>query len=198
MPAPKLMVCFLFTAETFDTRQLDAPATLKVAGKRRSASRAVAFPGDVGGRLFSLVLGNVIPDEFSDRLRVFFQSVEQRGCRGALRPAKSSADRVDEHQIRHVQNRAIVLYHLRWTRGIQAVVADQDAARTEEPKVHVSRRGPGAAVEAKREAAAGRAFTRLFGVSDIENVRLGFAGPIRRGKHAGRGRVLDFLSGNDD
>src|SRR5207247_806480 len=87
------------------------------------------------------------------------------------RATEAGADRVDENQVRLIEQRILIVHRLVRRRERAAVLLEQDAPRPEQSHVQPDGRGAGTAVERKSDWTLRQIPRVVPGVSDVENGR---------------------------
>ena len=95
-----------------DPVQIHALLVLQIAGEVGGAGGAVAFAGQELGRCPAAMARSVEPDELAHRLHVAIHAVELPRVVPRRGTAVAGGDRVDEDQVRDVQDRVFVVHQL--------------------------------------------------------------------------------------
>ncbi len=137
-------------------------------------------------------------DEVAHRFDVLFVAVELFGFLAGRRPAIARAHRVDEDQIRAIQQAELVVDQPvgRWHKLVH--IARMHTARPQQAHVHPDRRRARAAVEGESERLLARFVNALAQVGDIEDRRPVLAFVVLEHHGPGDGLVGDCLAVDGD
>src|SRR6267143_2195648 len=170
---------------------MSASANSPTANLRDSST---AFAGEKLRRRPALTARGVEPDEIGHGLHIFLDAVELRGRFAGDCAAVARRNRIDEDEIRDVEERCIVVDQL-IRRGKQRTgVAHLHAAWTKQAKVQPNGGGTRSAIEAECNWALACIADIIFSISHVEDA--GFGRPVFEYQQHGSGRrgVLDLLS----
>ncbi len=151
-------------------------AALELVDHGRRSRGPVAFPADVLRRGPALVRRDPGANELGDGLSVLAHAPELLALVLAEWTAVPGPDRIDEDEVRDVEDRErVVLHQERWCAVVLRVAGDHDALRSECTHVQPYRRGARAAVPQERHRAFRRVRDAVLDVGDRKNTRLRLA-----------------------
>ena len=162
-------------------------------GQARRAERAVTLADEELGRVPALVHRQVAQDEAVKGLQVRVHAGEVLG-HGLAHGARVAGERrVNEDQVRFVEQRVLVRGQREGRAGCGVGAVRLDAHRGKRPHVQPERGGPGAAVIEEADG-AGAGLGAVEGVRDVKNGAVGLVVVVANEQRPGRGSVLERLA----
>ncbi len=171
---------------------------LQILGQCRRPRGAVAFAVEEFGRVPAVVDGDVTLDEIAERTHILVHAPEILVLAGADDTAVAGADRIDENQIRAIEDALVVGHQVIGRRRGRHAVADHHAQRAEGAHVQPDRRRAGPAVVEEGDRSRGHVLLAVAGVGDVKHARHRRALVVADQQGAGGGGVTDVLTVDGD
>ena len=138
------------------------------------------------------VAAGIKTDKIADRLNIVLIGEERLFIRSGQRAGIAGTDRVNEDQVRQIQNTVFVRFGADWNSIDLTLLAQGDPFRTEQAHVEPERRASRPAVEGEGHRPVRRALSAVHGIGSEENFILPEIA-LKGDRTCGRG-IVDLLS----